>query len=83
VENIKHKFSFSDQNLGKETDVSANSGCGKFKSNQSTLQQIKGESKNFCALYFFSFSTPTLLDTAQVRFRMNFPSWFTTPHHKK
>ncbi len=31
MENIKHKFSFSDQNLGKEIDVPANSRRAKIQ----------------------------------------------------
>ena len=68
MENIKHKFSFSDQNLGKETDVSANSGRVKFKNSLSTLHQIKGESRIIkCALFLsVKHASPTSLDTKQV-----------------
>ncbi len=52
MENIKHKFSFSEQNLEKETDVSANSEC-RFKRNNSTFPQIKGESIKFMRVLFF------------------------------
>jgi hypothetical protein len=73
MENIKHKFSFSDQkNLGKETDVPANSERVRLQNSLSTLHQIKGESEILCALYFYLLSTPTQLLWIQNRYvRMN------------
>jgi hypothetical protein len=82
VENIKHKFSFSEQNLGKETDVSANSEC-RFKHNNSTFPQIKGKSIKFMRVLFFYFSTPKPLNTTQVRSAGIFFCKFTAPRCKK
>ena len=82
MENIKHKFSFSDQNLGKETDVSANSEC-RFKHNNSTFPRIKGESIKIMRVLFFYSSTPNSLDTIQVRSAGIFFCKFTAPRCKK
>jgi hypothetical protein len=61
---------FQTKNLGKETDVPANSERVRLQNSLSTLHQIKGESEILCALYFYLSSTPTQLFWIQNRYAL-------------
>jgi hypothetical protein len=76
---------FQTKNLGKETDVPANSERVRLQNSLSTLHQIKGESEILCALYFLSVkhANSTFLDTKQVRSAGIFFCKFTAPRCRK
>jgi hypothetical protein len=81
---LNTNFLFQTKNLGKETDVPANSERVRLQNSLSTLHQIKGESEILCALYFYLSSTPTtFLDTKQVRSAGIFFCKFTAPRCRK
>ena len=52
---LNPNFLFQTKNLGKETDVPANSERVRLQNSLSTLHQIKGESEILCALYFLAY----------------------------
>jgi hypothetical protein len=67
---LNTNFLFQTKNLGKETDVPANSERVRLQNSLSTLHQIKGESEILCALYFYLSSTPTQLFWIQNRYAL-------------
>ena len=69
MENIKHKFSFSDQKSREGDWCSCQLWtCEASKTAYLHFLQIKGESRILCALYFYLLSTPTQLFWIQNRY---------------